>query len=191
MTASMSEPIPENISPAGGSFSLRDGTTLYWRAIRPEDAPRLQAFHKRLSNQSLFFRFFGEMPVLGRDLAERLSRVDYDNRMAIVATAGTSADEPILAVARYERTDADAAEMALVVEDDWQGRGIGPRLLHVLATYASRHGYTTLIANVRYDNEHMLTLLRHSSLPSVHHLQEGRVEVRLDISGLNAPPLAE
>lgn len=168
-----------------GWLTQRDGTKRHWRAIHPDDAVRLQAFHQRLSQHTLVFRFYGELPILSRELAERLSHVDYEQRMAIVVTAGESVDEPIVAVVRYEVLEPGAAEFALVVEDHLQGQGIGPQLLRILAAYARRHGITTFIANVMYDNEHMLTMLRHVGIPAIHHLHEGRVEVRLDISGLD------
>jgi len=177
--------IPGEVAALGGWLTQRDGTKRRWRAIHPDDAARLQAFHLRLSHHTLVFRFYGELPVLSRELAERLSHVDYEQRMAIVVTAGEGVDEPIIAVARYEGVEPDAAEFALVVEDHLQGQGIGPQLLRILAAYARRHGFTTFIANVMYDNEHMLAMLRHIGIPAIHHLHEGRVEVRLDISGLD------
>src|SRR6185312_1262162 len=61
----------------GGPLTLRDDTVCYWRAIRADDAERLRAFHSRLSQRTLFYRFFGEMPVLSRELAERLCQVNY------------------------------------------------------------------------------------------------------------------
>ena len=173
----------------GATLTLRDGRVIHMRPIHSDDAPRLQDFHHRLSHQSLYFRFFGEMPELNRELAERLSDVDYVERMAIVATPAADADAPIIAVARYQRVEepaARAAELALAVEDSWQGQGIGPQLLRALATHARDRGFTTLVANVLYDNSRMLAMLRHLGIPSTHHLREGRVEARLDISAGNA-----
>jgi GNAT superfamily N-acetyltransferase len=184
---------PEELMPSGaaaleGPLTLRDGTTLHQRAIHADDAPRLRAFHHRLSRQTVMLRFFGMMPELSHELAERLSHVDYDSRMAVVATQGASADAPIIAVVRYQRAEPDAAEIALAVEDSWQGRGIGPLLLDTLAAYARRRGFTTLIAEVMYTNDHMLALLRHSRFPVTFHLRDGRVQARLDISNLSEGP---
>lgn len=176
------QPGIDNPATLEGELSLRDGVLLHWRAIHADDAARLQAFHERLSHQSLLFRFYGEMPELSRELAERLCHVDYERRMAIVATRGASADAPVVAVARYELQSPGEAEFALVVEDRSQGQGIGPRLLRILAMYARGKGITTFVASVMYDNAHMLAMLRHIGLPAVHHLREGRVDVRLDIS---------
>jgi RimJ/RimL family protein N-acetyltransferase len=177
--------VPHDAAELEGPLILRDGMMLHQRVIRADDAPRLQAFHQRLSRQAILFRFFGVMPELRSELAERLSHVDYENRMAVVATLGAGADEPIIAVARYQRTAPDAAEIALAIEDRWQGRGIGPQLLRTLAAYACRRGLTTFIAEVMYDNERMLAMLRHCGIPTILHLRDGHVEGRLDISGIS------
>jgi GNAT superfamily N-acetyltransferase len=184
-SSSPSSDIPPDVAALGGALALRNGSLFHWRAIHPDDAERLQAFHQRLSHQTLLFRFFGEMPVLSREFAGRLSHVDYHDRMAIVVTPGASVDEPIVAVARYEQTAPGEAEFALVIEDRWQGQGIGSQALRELARYARSRGYSTLIGNVMYENEHMLTMLRHLGIPAIHHLREGRVEVQLDISALD------
>lgn len=177
--------LPHDAAALAGALVLRDGTRLHQRAIRSDDAARLQAFHGRLSRKSVLFRFFGVMPVLNSDLAVRLSQVDYDNRMAVVATADGSADAPIIAVARYQRTGPEVAEIGLAVEDRWQGHGIGPRLLRTLAAYARRHGIAVLVADVMYDNDRMLAMLRHSGIPTTSHIRDGRVEARLDIAGFD------
>lgn len=182
---SSSSDIPPDVATLGVSLALRNGSLFHWRPIHSDDAERLQAFHQRLSHQTRLFRFFGEMPVLSQEFAERLSHVDYHDRMAIVVTPDAAVEEPIVAVARYEQTAPGEAEFALVIEDRWQGQGIGPQILRALARYARSRGYSALIGNVMYDNEHMLAMLRHLGIPATHHLREGRVEVRLDISALD------
>lgn len=181
--ASASSALPRDAAALARALTLPDGATLRLRAICPDDAPRLQAFHERLSPQAICFRFFGIMPELTSAFAERLSHVDYDERMAVVATPSADASAPIIAVARYERTARTEAEFALVVEDDWQGKGIGPRLLWALAEYARDHEITTFIAEVMYTNERMLALLRHARFPVTMRMREGRVVARLDITG--------
>ena len=175
--------LPRDAAELDEPFPLRDGATLHQRAIRVDDAPRLQRFHQRLSERPVFFRFAGIMPELNRALAEHLSQVDYAERMAIVVTVGSGVDEPILAVARYERIGPGSAEFAIAVDDSWQGRGIGPRLLRTLATYALRRGFTVFLANVLYDNEHMLALLRQSGMLTTVRIRDGYAEAWLDITG--------
>lgn len=184
-SSSAEEAAPSSAASLEGPLTLRDGTMLHQRAIRADDAPRLRAFHHRLSRQTIMLRFFGVMPELSNELAERLSHVDYDSRMAVVATQGASVDAPIIAVVRYQRAEPDAAEIALAVEDSWQGRGIGPQLLDTLAAYARSRGFVTLIAEVMYTNDHMLALLRHSRFSVTFHLRDGRVQARIDISNVS------
>ena len=176
--------LPRDAARLSGPFPLRNGVALHQRAIRVDDAPRLQAFHHRLSERSVFFRFAGIMPELNRELAERLSHVDYAERMAIILTTGPATDEPIIAVARYQGVARETAEFALAIEDAWQGRGIGSRLLRTLAKYASRQGFTELLANVLYDNDRMLALLRHSGMLTTLRIRDGYAEAWLDIAGV-------
>lgn len=179
--------MPREAAQLDRPLTLRDGASVRQRAIRPDDAGRLQALHARLSRETIVFRFFGALPVLADEFAGRLSNVDYDARMAVVATIGEGVSEEIIAVARYQTVDAGVAEMALAVEDRWQEHGIGHQLLWSLASYARRRGFATFIAVVMYENEHMLALLRHSGLPTEFSMNEGRVEARIDITDLGVP----
>src|SRR5437016_9334639 len=108
--------------------------------------------HARLSEQTRYFRFFGAYPnIPPRDL-ERFTVVDYDKRAAIVATLG----DDLVGVARYEGLSPGVAEVAFVVEDAHQGRGLGPVMLEHLAAAARGRGVTTFEADVLPDNRRML-----------------------------------
>src|SRR5262245_19708400 len=118
---------------------LRDGGTIHLRPIRPDDVKRLQAFHGRLSRDSIFFRFFSPLPVLTGERAAYFTTVDYDQRLAIVAVERNNEpngpdgdDEQIVGVVRYDRSDEDTAEFALIVEDRYQHHGIGSTLFVAL-----------------------------------------------------------
>jgi GNAT superfamily N-acetyltransferase len=80
----------------------------------------------------------------------------------------------------------EVAEIALAVEDCWQGRGIGSRLVRTLAAYARRRGFTTFIAEVMYDNDRVLALLCHCGFPTTLRWCAGRIVARLAISGSDA-----
>jgi hypothetical protein len=80
--------------------TLRDGGMIHLRPIRPDDVKRLQAFHGRLSRDSIFFRFFSPLPVLTDERAAYFTTVDYDHRLAIVAVEGTGENEQIVTTAR-------------------------------------------------------------------------------------------
>jgi RimJ/RimL family protein N-acetyltransferase len=164
-----------------GDFPLHGGGTAHVRAIRPDDRERLRAFHRQLSPESIAFRFFRYKPDLSVAEAERFTQVDYERRMALVATRGSGESEEILGVVRYEDIGPEIAEVAFVVEDHWQGHGIATALLHRLAEYARRRGYTTFVALTMGNNARMLEVLRNSGYPSTAHTGAGEIEVRLDI----------
>jgi GNAT superfamily N-acetyltransferase len=178
---------------------LRDGTWVTTRAIRPDDAPRLQAFHARLSPQSIYLRWLSAHPVLSDDEAQTLSRVDYHERMAFVATrpaAQTPAapppatqhppdDEEIIGVARYAAAPAEgpgAAEAAVVVADDLQQHGLGTLLLGRLLAYARTQAITTWVAEINAQNARMLRFIQRGGLPTTKRLDSGSFQVRIDIS---------
>jgi RimJ/RimL family protein N-acetyltransferase len=170
-----------------GTLRLRDGAVVGVRALRPEDRQRLQELHARLSPDTIVFRFFRALPKLNDDTARHLTHLDYDGRMALAATFGQGADERLLAVVRYERINSTTAEVAFVVEDAWQGRGIATALLHLLARYARTHGFTSLVAITMGTNARMLDVLRHCGFPTSTHYDSGEIEVRLDISADPTP----
>ncbi len=178
--------VPEEAARMECTLTLRDGNLVRVRAIRADDTDRLRAFHSRLSIDSIIFRFFRVLPELSEELANRLTNIDYENRMALVATVEQEAEERIIAVVRYERTGAETGEVAFVVEDRWQGRGIATALLHRLADYARARGFTHLVAITMASNVRMLDVLRHCGFPCVMSYQDGDIEARLNIT---APPV--
>lgn len=165
-----------------GPRALRTGETLYVRALRADDSERLRALHASLSIESIIFRFFRLLPTLSPDLVDHFTHLDYANRMAIIATESAAPDAPILAVVRYDKLSADEAELAFVVQDHWQGRGIAPALLHRLVPYARAHGFTTLVAITMAGNARMLDVLRHAGYPFTMRYVDGDIECRLDIA---------
>ncbi len=160
--------------------TLRDGTAVTIRPIRPDDAPRLQALFDRLSPESIAFRFLGQPKELPYEQARRLANVDYRKRMALVATREQGSEEHIIAVARYAVDPAgqpDLAEAAIVVEDEYQKRGLGTLLLSRLVAYAQAHGIRTFMATVRQDNIQIMRFVRHSGLPAESTLEAGVWEI--------------
>src|ERR687895_1880865 len=106
-------------------LALRDGTCVPVREIRADDAPALQRLVGRSSERSIELRFFGPMKELSEEEARRFAEVDGKDRFALVALDPEDEDE-IVAVVRYEReSGTDGAEYAALVEDSFQGRGVG------------------------------------------------------------------
>jgi acyl-CoA synthetase (NDP forming)/RimJ/RimL family protein N-acetyltransferase len=158
---------------------LHDGTTTRIRPIRPADADALQAFHVAQSERSTYFRFFHALDRLApRDL-ERLVGVDYHDRVALVAVEG--ADERIIAVARFDRIDQDAAEVAFNIADAHQGKGLGSVLLEHLAAAARERGVRRFVAEVLPANGRMLAVFRDAGYEVRQRTEEGVVAVSFDI----------
>jgi GNAT superfamily N-acetyltransferase len=127
-------------------------------------------------------RYFRAAPVLYSRDAMRLTHLDYDNRMALVATTGEGNDERIIAVVRYERVTATEGELAFVVEDKWQGLGISTRLLARLLVYARERGFETMTAITMSTNMRMRDVLAHAGYPFTSHYEDGCLTVTLDIT---------
>jgi acyl-CoA synthetase (NDP forming)/RimJ/RimL family protein N-acetyltransferase len=133
---------------------LSDGSAAHLRQIRPEDAPAIVDFHSRMSERTRYLRYFSPYPRIPERDLERFVHVDHADREAFVMVS----DQRIIAVGRYERLghDSPEAEVALVVEDAHQGRGIGSVLLEHLAQAARENGIHRFVAEVLPENGGML-----------------------------------
>jgi acetyl coenzyme A synthetase (ADP forming)-like protein len=140
---------------------LRDGSTVHVRPVRQEDAEAIRSFLEDVSPESIAFRFFGT-PSTDWVVAWSVD-VDYADRFALVAESGSPL-RPI-AHAAYVREAEERAEVAFLVADAWQGRGISTILLAHLAGVAQRHGIPTFTAEVLPQNHRMIEVFRESGFP--------------------------
>jgi acyl-CoA synthetase (NDP forming)/GNAT superfamily N-acetyltransferase len=157
---------------------LSDGGTVRIRPIRPDDGPRTVDFHDRQSPESIYFRYFTPHPHLSDDEVERLTHVDYVDRMAFLALR----DDVMVGVARYDRWPTRSeAEVAFFVDDDHQGRGIATLLLEYLAEAARRNGISGFTATVLPSNSRMVGVFRSAGFSASSAFGDGVIEVRLDL----------
>jgi RimJ/RimL family protein N-acetyltransferase len=139
---------------------LRDGARLRLRPIRPDDQDRLIAFYDRLSRQTAYQRFFSVMRRLPPDWAHWLANVDYQRRLALLAEHGEPGAPELVGVARYDSTDQqDTAEIAFVIQDAWQNRGLGTIMLDTLLAAAEARGIRRFRAYVLAGNARRIDLL--------------------------------
>jgi acyl-CoA synthetase (NDP forming)/RimJ/RimL family protein N-acetyltransferase len=157
---------------------LADGGTAHVRPIRPADADRLRAFYSRLSEESIYFRFFGPRPRLSDREVTWFTNVDYSDRVALIATIGTE----MVAVIRYDRIDQGEAEIAFLVEDAHQGRGVASVLLEHLAATAREHGIARFVADVLPANQKMMAVLRQAGYTAQSRFADGVVRMTLDLT---------
>lgn len=159
---------------------LSDGSAVHMRQIRPEDAPAIVEFHSRMSDRTRYLRYFSPYPSIPqRDLA-RFVNVDHRDREAFVIVSGPR----IMAVGRYERLGPDSpeAEVAFVVEDAHQGRGIGSVLLEHLADAARENGITRFVAEVLPQNGGMLRVFNDSGYQVQRRYADGVVHLSFPIA---------
>jgi acetyltransferase len=164
--------------------TLKDGTQIVIRPIHPDDAPDLQDAFQRLSMESIYLRFLSVKKELTDEEARTLSTVDYSARMAFVAVCKENEHDIVVGVSRYALLDAEdpeIAESAVVVADEYQGRGIGKLLLRRLVSYARAKGIHYLCGNMQIGNNRMLELVRRSGLPHQTRFADGIWEVTIDI----------
>jgi acetyltransferase len=155
-------PYPEQYAAA---WRLRDGTQVSARPIRPEDEPLMVTFHSRLSEASVYSRYFAPLRLDQRIDHLRLARVcfaDYERELPLVALVPEppSSTPAIAAVGRINRVPGTSeAEFALLVADAWQGRGLGARLLNHLLDVARQEQITCLRGLILAANQRMLQLV--------------------------------
>ncbi|CUR54761.1 putative succinyl-CoA synthetase-like protein [metagenome] len=135
---------------------LRDGRTAHIRPIREDDAELLVEFYARVSAESKYYRFFTPMPHLSERDVERFTHVDHVDRVAFVLTVANK----LIAVGRYDVVEAGEAEVAFLVEDQHQGRGIAQLLLEHLAQAGRERGVDRFVAEVLPDNQRMIQIFR-------------------------------
>ncbi|MEO6629373.1 MAG: GNAT family N-acetyltransferase, partial [Aquihabitans sp.] len=160
-----------------------DGATVHVRPIRPDDADRLVAFHGRLSPETVYRRFFLAHPILSAGEVVRLTNVDYHDRLALVAEHAGE----LVAVARYDRIPASSdAEVAFVVGDLDQGRGLGTLLLEHLAAAAYACGIARFVADVLVANGDMLSVFARAGFTTTQTHDDGVVRVEFLIEPTEA-----
>ena len=157
---------------------LRDGATVHVRPVRADDGPAMRSFLESVSPDSIWFRFFGTVNL---DWAAKWSvNVDYADRFGLVVESGSP--RAIVAHATYVRIDYNRAEVAFLVADAWQGRGISTILLAHLAEVAEQHGFSTLFAQVLPNNYRMIQVFRESGFPVTVRSTPDALEVELPTS---------
>lgn len=164
----------------GADVLLSDGTTVRLRQITPQDADAVVAMHSRFSERTRYLRYFSPYPrIPARDL-HRFVNVDHVDREAFVVAAG----DRLIAVGRYERLGAQAreAEVAFVVEDAYQGRGVGSVLLEYLAAAAAEAGISRFVAEVLPENGAMLRVFTDAGYEVTRRYADGVVTMTFPVA---------
>src|SRR5450759_2395835 len=155
----------------------RDGSVAHVRPILPIDADRLRRFHAGQSAESIYLRFFAPLKTLSDKDVARFTQVDYDSRVALVATVRGE----IIGVARYDRLDAKTAEVAFNISDAFQGKGVGSVLLEHLAAVAQERGVAKFVADVLPQNRKMIQVFNDAGYEVSHNFDNGVIAVAFEI----------
>ena len=165
---------------------LKDGTRVTIRAIRPDDRDRFLEAFRLLEKDSIYTRFFSLRNDLSDAELDRAVNVDFVREVALVVTTETVRGETIIAAGRYIASEAPnterSAEVAFVVEEDYQGRGIASRLLAHLAALARGQGLTHFEADVLSQNSPMLAVFKRCGFPMRQRRDGGVIHLTLELA---------
>jgi len=142
---------------------LKDGTQIFFRPVKPTDEPAMTEMLYSLSKESVRTRYFTQLMAFPHKAVQKLTNIDYRNDLAIVGVVPSPAGEEIVAIAQYYLDpDTQAAEVAFLVQDEWQAKGMGTFLLQYLATVARKRGVRQFYATVLPINRPMLNIFHNS-----------------------------
>ncbi|VFU11114.1 GNAT family N-acetyltransferase [Methylocella tundrae] len=149
--------------------TLKDGTIVAVRAVRPDDGPKIHKAFKGLSPDTVYSRFFGHKSDVSDAELSHITGVDFDRDVALLVTTGKGEDEMVIGGASYFAIDPahplNSADLAFTVEEEYQGLGLASDLLRRLIEIARQKGVARLEADVLADNQPMLAVFRHADAP--------------------------
>ncbi|MGW0549849.1 bifunctional acetate--CoA ligase family protein/GNAT family N-acetyltransferase [Streptomyces altiplanensis] len=166
---------------------LRDGGTARIRPITPDDAQRLVSFYEQVSDESKYYRFFAPYPRLSDKDVHRFTHHDYVDRVGLAATVGGE----FIATVRYDRInaqgrpssgpDADLAEVAFLVQDAHQGRGVASALLEHIGAVARERGIRRFMAEVLPANSKMIKVFTDAGYTQERSFEDGVVHLEFGL----------
>ena len=161
---------------------------VFFRPIKPTDEAMERAFFYSLSDETVYYRFFNIVKTMPHEKLQPLVNIDYREEMAIVGLTGPPGDEEMIAIGRFKLDHADDyAEIAFVVHDQWQNRGIGTHLMDTLIRVAQDMGADGFKADVLAENKKMLHVFHKCGCPVQSRLEEGVYSIRIDFQGRRKP----
>ena len=167
-------------------WTMKDGERVTIRPIRPEDEPLIVEFHKKLSERSVYLRYFQPLKLSTRTAHERLTRIcflDYNREMALVAERRGKEGPEIIAVGRMSKLHGQSdAELAALVRDEFQGKGLGSELYRRLLAIAKDEKLAKVHSNMLGENKEMRSLCEKLGFKiSVPDLEDNMVEAVLEL----------
>jgi GNAT superfamily N-acetyltransferase len=184
-------PPPAKTYPAEleSTAKLADGVEVLIRPIRADDEPRIKDMFYSFSEKTKYLRYHNTLKSMPHNKLQVFCNVDYDTEMALVGITGPPGHEEVIGVGRY-LTDAAklSAEMAFVVRDDYQRKGLGTYLFRRLVEIAQSQGICRFHAEVLAENSGMLKIFHRSGIKVATTTEEGVVGIDLEIPAPQPSP---
>ncbi len=179
------------ILPEGINFEehvlLKDGTGVLVRAAKEEDKPLIKEFMKRISRESLMMRFMAAVSEVSDSVIDNMCSGDFRTAGCLVAIVKENDKDRIVGVGNYMGTgNGKSAEVAFLVEDAYQGKGISTMLLERLAGLAAANGYIEFEAEVLPDNQPMINVFSSSGFKNHRVWHSDTVHIEFPVSGSKA-----
>lgn len=160
---------------------LDDGTLISFRAMNPTDEPATRDLFYSLSQETIYYRYMQHLKRIPRKQLQNFVYVDHRNEVAIVGTIPAAHGEEIIAIGRYYLDQkTNRAEVAFVVRDNWQNRGIGTFIMKHLANIARRNAIAGFTAEVLHDNKPMQAVINHSGFKVRSQVRDGVIHYEID-----------
>jgi len=172
-------PYPEELE----TYEELDDALVYFRPVKPTDEPMLKDLFYSLSEKSIYYRFMSMKTKMPHRELQPFANIDYDTEMAVVGIVREHDVPVIIAASRYMLDrESNTAEVAFLVRDDWQDRGIGSFLMGYIVKIARQRGIRTFTAEVLSQNTAMLHVFHSTGLKVETKMEEGSCLVRIDLS---------
>lgn len=182
MTATVQSGTSAKVASFSVTDTLRDGRQIEIRALRPTDAEGLKAAVAHSSAETLSRRFFAPKRHFSEQEVAYFTDIDFVTQVALVAVIDEGGRHSIVAGGRYVLAQPGVAEVAFAVIDDFQGYGIGTRLMRHLITIAREAGLRELVAEVLPDNQPMLSVFQKCGLKVATRRDRGAVHVTMQLT---------
>jgi acyl-CoA hydrolase/GNAT superfamily N-acetyltransferase len=162
-------------------YLLKDGTEIDFRPIHPTDEPRMRDLLYNLSQETIYYRFMSHQARFGQRQIQNFVYVDHRKDVAIIGTLPEVYGDEIIVVGRYYLDEhTNRAEVAFVVRDEWQNRGLGTFVFRHLVNIAKANGITGFTAEVLRNNNRMQAIFNHSECNITSNIEEGVYSFTMD-----------
>ncbi len=178
--------IPEGLAYKEHVF-LKDGQGIFLKPAIPEDISKVESFMTRVSRESLRMRFMASISQVSVNVIKELCSGDFKDRGCLLALTGENGDGKVIGLGNYITAgNGHTAEVAFLIEDDYQGKGIGTLILERLAGLAAANGFVEFEAEVLSDNQQMINVFKSSGFEKHQVWDSDTVHIELPVGGAAA-----